>query len=111
LLLWLYRRPIDPIESCVHLFGGFEKGTALCREPHQGARTRIPALARGQRFHAKDSKPSRFNPLALSEGLGHALKDLADNVLCGLWGEPGVLTPECGYQVTACHAVSFPVQV
>jgi len=81
----------------VHLFGGFEKGTALRREPHRCACTRIPALTLGQRFQAKDSKPPQFNPVALGEGVGHALKHLGDNLFRGLWCEQGMVTPECGY--------------
>jgi hypothetical protein len=95
----------------VHLFGSFEKGTPLCREPHRGAGALIPALTRGQRFHAKAPKPPQFNPVALREGVGHALKHLGNNLFCGLGGEQGMLTPQCGYQFTACHALSFPVQV
>jgi hypothetical protein len=106
-LPWL---PRLPIESCVHGFGGFEKGMALRREPHRCAGARIPAVALGHRFHAKAPKPPQFNPVTLGEGLRHALKHLGDNPLRGLWCEQGMLTPECGHQFAACHAVSFPVQ-
>jgi hypothetical protein len=63
----------------VHCFGRFEKGTFLRGEQDRHPRAGIASLSRGDLFHAKHPKPPQLDPLAVGEGLGHALKDLFDD--------------------------------
>jgi len=95
---------LHPIEPCVHLFSRFEIGPLLRGEQDRYPRAGIAALARRDHFHSKHPKPPQFDPLALDQGRGQALKDLVDDPL-------PLLAGELGYCVRTLSMSSRPVIV